>query len=119
MVHRRQLPAFDWLLELLDDIALRTATGFGEDFLLFRKSWLSLSGIIGDLVEDPSPDRRLLGVALQRFIGELPARPFTLPDSPNFSTHVSNVDILRLWISPWLVSLRYWNRQLKLAAGTV
>lgn len=105
------LPGFDWLLQLLDDVALRTAAGFPEDFVLFRKSWLSLSGVLGDLAQQPSPDIELLGLGLQRFVAEWPARLRAAPTETGFSTHVSNADLLQVWSSPLLVSLRYWRRR--------
>jgi len=110
VVMQGQLPGFDWLLALFDDLALHTTTGFWEDFVLLRKSWLSLSGVIGDLVGDLSPDRQLATVALQRFLGEMPARALARPGATNFATHVSNAELLRLCASPWLISIRYWER---------
>lgn len=105
-----QVPGFDWLLELLDDLAFNTVTGFWEDFVLLRKSWLSLSGVIEDLVTDLSPDKQLASLALKRLLAELPARSFAQPGSLNFATHISNLDLLQLCSSPWLVSMRYWER---------
>ncbi len=104
------LPGFDWLLTLFDEIALHTAAGFWEDFVLLRKSWLSLSGVIGDLAGAQSPDPQLIGLALQRFMSEMPARPLARPGAQHFASHVSNADLLRLCASPWLVSLRWWER---------
>lgn len=116
-VMRGRLPAVDWVLELLDDLSLRTATGFGEDFLLFRKTWLSLSGVVGDLAPSVSPGRALFALGMRRFFSELPVRPFATPASPAFSTHVSNADLLlQVWAAPWLTALRYWQRLQRLPA---
>jgi len=83
---------------------------FGEDLLLFRKTWFSLSGIFSDLVEHQSPDIPLLGCGLRRFLAELPARLLALSDSRSFSTHISNADVLLTGASVWLSSVRYWTR---------
>jgi len=110
LVLEARLPGFDWLLDMLDTLALRTRAGFREDLALFRKSWLSLAGVIGDLVGGVSPDFPLLSLGVRRFVAELPARLLAPPDSPAFSTHVSNADLLRVGASSWLVALRYWTR---------
>ncbi len=105
-------PGFDWLLALFDELALHTAAGFWEDFVLLRKSWLSLSGVIGDLAGSGviSPDPQLIGLALQRFLTEMPSRPLAQAGAQHFASHVSNADLLRLSASPWLISLRWWDR---------
>jgi ubiquinone biosynthesis protein len=117
LVLQGRLPGFDWLLALLDDIALRTAGGFQGNLALFRKTWLSLSGVIADLAGEQSPDIPLLALATQRFVAELPARLVARPDSQAFSTHVSTADVLRTCASPWLASLRYWTRYWTHALG--
>jgi ubiquinone biosynthesis protein len=110
VVFERQFPGFDWLLTFLDALALETAAGFREDFVLFRKTWFSLSDVIGDLAGAHSPDVQLLKFALERFLIELPARLHAPPASNCFSTHVSNTDLLQASASAWLVPMRYCER---------
>lgn len=110
VVFEGRFPGFEWLLEWLDELALDTATGFRHDFVLFRKTWLSLSGVIADLVETHSSDFELLGLGLERFMAELPARVSALPEPVHLSTHVSNTNVLRICASAWLVPARYWAR---------
>lgn len=105
-----QLPGFDWLLNFLDALALETTAGFREDFVLFRKTWFSLSDVIGDLTGAYAPDAQLLEVALERFVAEWPARLIAPPASNRFSTHVSNSDLLQAGASAWLVPMRYYER---------
>lgn len=105
-----QFPGFEWLLAFLDELALDTPTGFREDFVLFRKTWFSLSGVIGDLTGEHVPDIQLLGLGLTRFLAEFPERFSAPPEAAHFSTHVSNADILRLCASAWLIPMRYWAR---------
>lgn len=102
-----QLPGFDWLLNFLDALALETAAGFREDFILFRKTWFSLSDVIGDLAGAHSADAQLLEVGLERFLAEWPARCFAPPASKRFATHVSNADLMQAGASAWLVPMRY------------
>lgn len=109
-VCRGELPGFDWLLRLLDDIALRTSCTFPPELVLFRKSWFSLAGVIRDIGVDTSPDLPLLGIAAQRFVGEYAARCIDWPDLRRFATHVSNLDLASLLASLMLVPARYWSR---------
>jgi ubiquinone biosynthesis protein len=110
VVFEGRFPGFEWLLEWLDELAQQTATGFRHDLMLFRKTWFSLSGVIGDVTGEHAPDVQLLGLGLKRFVAELPARASASPASMDFSTHVSNADIMRLCASAWLVPVRYWAR---------
>lgn len=102
-----RLPGFDWLLNFLDALALETAAGFRENFVLFRKTWFSLSDVIGDLAGAHSPDVQLLEVGLGRFLVEWPARLVAPPASNRFSTHVSNLDLMQAGASAWLMPVRY------------
>lgn len=112
LVFQGHLPGFEWMLELLDELALDAAASFRDDFVLFRKTWFSLAGLIHDL-EGGSPDRPLIALGLKRFLTEFPFRAFAPPDAANFSTHVSNAEILRALSSLNLVAMRYWIRCMK------
>ncbi|HEX2531184.1 MAG TPA: AarF/UbiB family protein [Burkholderiaceae bacterium] len=103
-------PGFEWLLDLLDGLALQAAIELRHDLVLFRKTWFSLSGVIDELATGQSPDMQLLGLGLQRFLSELPTRLSALADPARFSIHVSNADLLRFGASTWLVGMRYWQR---------
>lgn len=110
LVTRGGLPGFGWLLGMLDELALRRHTGFGQDFALFRKTWLSLSGAIRDLAGDVSPDLPLLGAGLRQFLIEFPARALAPFASADFATHASNADLVDLGFAPWVAWGRYWGR---------
>lgn len=113
MVYQGCLPGFEWTLELLDGLALDVAAGFHEDFVLFRKTWFSLSGLIHDL-GGGSPDWPLAVLGLRRFFAELPSRALARPDAADFSTHVSNAEVMRAFSSLGLIAMRYWERRMKL-----
>ncbi|MBS0510152.1 MAG: hypothetical protein JSR42_03065 [Proteobacteria bacterium] len=108
---------FDWLVALLDRLALQGAGGFGAQLAVLRKSWLSLAGVLRDLDADTAPDLPLFGVGLQRLVAELPARLVAPADSRAFSTHVSTVDLIALAGAAWPASLRYWSRLLATAGA--
>ena len=103
---------FDWLVGLLDQLALQGAAGFGEQLAVFRKSWLSLAGVLRDLGTDVAADLPLLSIGLQKFAAEMPARLLAPADSRAFSTHVSTADLIALAGASWPASLRYWSRLL-------
>ncbi|MBI1889831.1 MAG: hypothetical protein HYS18_04235 [Burkholderiales bacterium] len=111
-IWRGELPGFNWLLRLLDDIAMRTSCTFPQDLLLFRKTWFSLAGVIRDIGVASSPDLPLLGIAARRFVGEYSARCMEWPNSRRFATHLSNLDLANLLASLMLVPARYWSRLL-------
>lgn len=109
-VRRNRPIGFKWLLELMDDLALNGASGFDEALSVFRKSWLSLAGVIGDLGVDANPDLSLLNTGLAHLMAEWPRRLFAPPASRAFGTHLSNLDLMQLATSGWASSARYWSR---------
>jgi ubiquinone biosynthesis protein len=110
LVLEARVPGFDWLLALLDELALTQAAGFREDLGLFRKSWLALSGVVRDLAGNVPADLPLIDVGLRKFLAELPARWFTSPHTRDFSTHVSAMDLLDLFGGSWLAAMRWGAR---------
>ncbi|BAL25639.1 AarF/ABC1/UbiB kinase family protein [Azoarcus sp. KH32C] len=110
LVSEARMPGFDWLLALLDELALTQAAGFRGDLGLFRKSWLALSGVVRDLAGNVPADLPLIDVGLRRFLAELPSRWFTSPHTRDFSTHVSAMDLLDLCVAPWLAAMRLGAR---------
>jgi ubiquinone biosynthesis protein len=101
-------PGFDWLISLLDDLAAHIDAGFRSELVLFRKTWITLAGVLRDLAGDYDPDAALLGVALERFTREIPERMFAPPGSRAFDTHVSNADLAGLSFALMLAPTRYW-----------
>ncbi|HJV24205.1 MAG TPA: AarF/ABC1/UbiB kinase family protein [Aromatoleum sp.] len=110
LVLESRVPGFDWLLALLDEFALARATAFPADLAVFRKSWLTLSGVLHDLAGPVAADVPLIDAGLRQFVGELPARWVAPPSTRSFSTHVSNADLAGFFASAWLAGLRYGLR---------
>ncbi|WP_297359096.1 AarF/UbiB family protein [Thauera sp.] len=103
---------FDWLIGLLDALALQGGSGFGEQLAVFRKSWLSLAGVLGDLGAGADADLPLIDLGVRRLAAEWPARLLAPADSRAFATHVSTADLWRAAADIFPASLRYWARLL-------
>lgn len=107
---------FNWLISLMDELALAGAKGFSAPFAVFRKSWMSLAGVLRDLDAPVNADHILLQSGLARFVAEWPRRALAAPGARNFDTHVSNLDLAQLGSSAWATAARYWTR---LAGGSL
>jgi ubiquinone biosynthesis protein len=107
-VRRLVLPGFDWLVSLLDDVASRTDAGFRRELVLFRKAWLTLRGVIDDVAAGYPIDRILFTAGFERLLAEFPSRVLAPFDSRRFDTHLSNADLMGLWMSSGWVPARFW-----------
>ena len=107
---------FDWLLGLLDDLALEGRTRFDGELSVLRKSWLTLSGVLSDLVGAATPDATLVRTGLEHFIAEMPRRWIPAPPSA-YATHLSNADVAAAMVSGWNTGARYWARRWRLWAS--
>jgi ubiquinone biosynthesis protein len=102
LVRRGTFPGFVWLVTLLDRLGRLGHASFPEATTLFRKSLLTLSGVVTDVFQEASMDRVLLASGAAQFRRELRRRPAAAPGSRKFGTHVSNTDLVKLWVSvPW------------------
>ena len=107
-VRRGQFPGLDWLLGLLDRLAICGSMRFPEELVLFRKAVLTLSAAVADVSENCSPDRVLLGAGMEQFFRELAGRALASHDCRAFGTHVSNADLFSLWASLPATAARFW-----------
>nr|VFJ55373.1 MAG: ubiquinone biosynthesis protein [Candidatus Kentron sp. DK] len=98
-LHPIKFPGFSWLVKLLDDAKLLAEVRFPSDLLLFRKSILTLEGVVADICSDYRFDKTLFMSATHQFRQELLARTLSSPISRDFGTHVSNLDLLNLYLS--------------------
>ena len=102
------LPGFDWSQRLLDGVAATTGMSFPEDLMLFRKSLLTLSGVVADITTDSSLDRVMLNNGLRQFSSEWSSRMLADPTSRSFGTHVSNLELMEL-MGSWPATVNaYW-----------
>jgi ubiquinone biosynthesis protein len=109
LYREQRMPGFRWLLDLLDDAMLSAGLCFGEDLLLFRKSVLTIEGVIADVSETDSLDWALPIAAIKQFSQELSSRAFALPTSRQFGTHLSNLDLLSLYWKVPSAATRFWK----------
>jgi ubiquinone biosynthesis protein len=106
-----ELPGFRWSQSLLDDASMAAGVRFSSELLLYRKSVLTIEGVVKDISSKGSIGRVLPVSAARQFFRELAARVFSFPTSRDFGTHLSNLDLLSLyWGGPTAV-VRFWTRR--------
>ena len=89
-------------------LVTRGALTFGQDLVLFRKALLSLTNVIAELAHGGTIDRVLATSGAVRFLETLPDRTLSTDTGAGFGTHLSNADLLRVWLDlPW-VPTRFW-----------
>jgi ubiquinone biosynthesis protein len=93
-VRHGALPAFEWVVSVLDRLARSGAIHFPQGTTLFRKSLLTLSGVIRDVSPKTSLDNVLIGTGARQFFREFGSRTFAPTRSRSFGTHVSNADLV-------------------------
>jgi hypothetical protein len=69
---------------------------FPEETALFRKSLLTLTGVIRDVWPDASIDKVLVASGSRQLIGESWLRALAPLESRVFGTHLSSEDLLRI-----------------------
>jgi ubiquinone biosynthesis protein len=106
-VRRGTFPGFAWLTPLLDLAGREGTVAFPEQTALFRKSLLTLTGVIRDVWPQSSVDQVLVLSGGCRFVAESWMRTLAPPGSRAFGTHVSNIDLLRFVSSLTLTPARY------------
>lgn len=94
-IRRGHFPGFAWLTPLLDDLGRSGTLAFPEETALFRKSLLTLTGVIRDVWPSASIDEVLVAGAGRQFISESWLRPLAPLESRVFGTHLSSEDLLR------------------------
>jgi ubiquinone biosynthesis protein len=105
-----KLPGFRWLMSLMDDAMLSAGVQFSQDLLIFRKSVLTIEGLIADISTDTCFDQVLPASAARELYREGFSRPFASPLSRDFGTHLSNLDLLSLYWGAPAAATRYWKR---------
>lgn len=110
-----RFPGVAWLTRLLDGVVLQAGARLRPNFLLFRKSLLTLEGVLADLTPSDGPDSSLhldgamLAGFARQFAAEWPERLVHRPDSRALHTHLSSTDLLGLlWSAPATLA-RFWT----------
>jgi len=110
-------PGFNWLMGLLDGLGTAGAIQFPEELTLFRKTLLTLSGVLDDVAGQTAIDEVLLRTGLIQCCRELAARGLAPFESRAFGTHLSNADWFRLWAGLPVTAIRYWTELWRDALG--
>jgi ubiquinone biosynthesis protein len=96
-IRRGQFPGLGWLMGLMDEAVQTARVRVSTDMALFRKSILTLEGVIAEVGEGQGQlDRTLTLQFLRSFASDLPLRWFNSPTSRDYSTRVSNLDLTHL-----------------------
>ena len=112
-VRRGQFPGVSWLVGMLDEAARFAGLRVASDMLLFRKSLLTLEGVVSEIgAEGHWVDDVAVAEFFHHFACELPTRCFLPPTSRKFATRLSNSDLWNAWLSLPLTTLRYWLAEL-------
>ena len=108
-VRHGQFPGLSWVVGLLDEATRTARLRVAADMLQFRKSLLTLEGVITDLgAEAFCIDEVVAFEFLRQFGRELFQRWFSTPSSRKFATRLSNVDLAETVLSCPLAIPRYW-----------
>lgn len=109
-IRQAHLPGLSWLTSLLDDAVQTTKLSLSSDLLMFRKSLLTLSGVLGEIgATGFDLDQTILFEFLRSSMCEWPGRWVSHPCSRSFGTRLSNFDIADIvFCSPFVVG-RYWQ----------
>lgn len=97
-VRRGALPGPRWLMRLLD-AAVQRGARFGNELLLFRKTLLTLDGVLADLDEHSDLDAALIAAAMEAFARDWPRRALAAAGSRDFLTCLSNADLASLLLA--------------------
>ena len=117
-IRRGRLPGLGWLTELFEDLA-KAGVRLPQDLLLFQKSLFTLRGVIAEVNPRCSIDRVFIEVGAARLLREWPRRFIAMPLSRNFSTHASNIDLLRIYLGTPRTIGRFWRQSLRDALDSV
>jgi ubiquinone biosynthesis protein len=90
-------PIVDNVAELLDKAVMKYNARFSDGLFLFRKVLLTLEGVIRDIDANCVVEHVIWPDAIRRFCTEWPERTISGPFSRDFSTHLSNLDLLSLF----------------------
>ena len=110
-LRRGALPGLGWLLRLLDEAVLHGGARYPGDLLLFRKTLLTLQGVVADLAPGHSLTLDLASAGVRRLLAEWPGRLTSGPFSSGFPTHLSNADL-----APTAIA-NFWGQTLRDLVG--
>lgn len=113
-VRMGRLPGLTWLLELFDHAAVEAGVQFPGNVLLFRKSLLTVTGIVEELSGSKDyMDTAVVQEFLKIFATEWPGRWLPGAEQASRSSHLSNFDLmdaaLDAWVAPIQQYMNLWS----------
>jgi ubiquinone biosynthesis protein len=109
-VRRGQFPGLSWLVGMLDEAVQKGRLRVSPDMMLFRKSLLTLEGVVAEVGQCSGQIDKTLSIEfLRHFAAEYPQRWLQLPTSRNSSTRVSNMDLTHTLLSYPTSVTRFWT----------
>jgi ubiquinone biosynthesis protein len=107
-------PGTEWLTTLLDNLVTRAGIRFEPNLLLFRKTLLTLEGVLADLLGSRDAmrsvlDKTVFSLFLNQWLAEWPEYLSTPMYAPGSATHVSRLDLLRTFVSLPFAITSWWT----------
>ena len=100
-------------MSLVDDLGFGGGVQWPSNMMIFRKSLLSLDGVLRDLSPRVSLDLELLLLVGRQAARDWPRRLVRGPFRRDFGTHLSNADLLPLMLSGPGTTARFWRQTLR------
>ena len=95
---------------MLDEAVQKARLRVSPDMMLFRKSLMTLEGVVAEVGQCSGQiDRTLSTEFLRHFAAEYPQRWLELPNSRNYSTRLSNLDVTQTLLSYPASVTRFWS----------
>ncbi len=108
-IRHGQFPGLSWLTGMLDDATQNAGLRVSADLMLFRKSLLTLEGVVAEVGEQSGQlDDVLIGEFLRHFAREWPKRWLSDPRSREFATRLSNFDLTKTMFRAPAAATRFW-----------
>jgi ubiquinone biosynthesis protein len=113
-LRRDVAPGLNWLTGLLDQLVVGAGLRLDPNLLLFRKSLLTLDGVVADVTRTKKEtanallDEVVQTSFVEHWISEWPRRFYAPFDDRSFSTHISVSDlVLQMYYAPSTFA-RWW-----------
>jgi ubiquinone biosynthesis protein len=112
-------PGINWLTVLLDQLVLTAGLRLDPNLLLFRKSLLTLDGVVADVTRTKKEtanallDEVVVAGFVEQWILEWPRRFYAPFEDRSFGTHISASDLVGQLLCAPSTFARWWRHSLK------
>lgn len=109
-IRHGEIPGLPWVTGLLDDAVAAAGLRVSADLMLFRKALHTLEGVLADVGGSCGAlERALTTEFLIQFAAEWPERCLSNPQSREFATRLSSLDVARTLFSGPAAVTRFWT----------